>query len=56
MININYLTFDKKLMQAEQEEEDGEGHHQDQQSTFVKFLKLHVLAPLKTMLMYENRS
>ena len=50
VINMNYLNFDKKMLQAE------EAHEKKEESDIIRFLKLNVLAPLKTMLMYENRS
>lgn len=48
---MGYLTLDKKLLQAEEDEkEPGE------ENSIVKFLRVNVLIPLKTMLMFENRS
>lgn len=50
LININYLSLDKKLMDIE-EETEARGDH-----NMVKFLRRNILAPLKTMLMFENKS
>ena len=44
------MNLDKKLMIAEEEE------NKFDEDSFVKFLKMHVLTPLKTMLMFENKS
>lgn len=48
---MGFLNLDKKIMQFEDEE-----NQIDIEEPMVKFLKLHVLSPLKTMLMIENKN
>jgi len=48
---MGFLNLDKKIMQFEDEE-----NPIDIEEPMVKFLKTHVLSPLKTMLMFENKN
>jgi hypothetical protein len=47
-IQRNYMSFDRKLMEAEEENEP-------EQDPFSQFLRKHILLPIRTMLLLENR-
>ena len=47
LINMGYLSLDKKLLQAEEDDKE-----QEEENSIIKFLRVNVLLPLKTMLMF----
>jgi hypothetical protein len=44
---MGYLSLDKKLLQAEEDDKE-----QEEENSIIKFLRVNVLLPLKTMLMF----